>query len=98
MDRDGTRDGFDLPLTRAVSEAVNVPVDRVGRLRHRRALAEVLTEGRASAALAASIFHFGEVRIARGEGAAARDGDRSARPTENDATEAQRAQRTALRS
>ena len=63
MDRDGTRDGFDLPLTRAVSEAVNVPVIASGGCGTVEHLAEALTEGRASAALAASIFHFGDVRI-----------------------------------
>jgi len=60
MDRDGTRDGFDLALTRAVSEAVPVPViasGGVGKLGH---LAEGITDGRADAVLAASIFHFGE--------------------------------------
>jgi cyclase len=64
MDRDGTKDGFDLRLTRTVAEAVNVPVvasGGCGRVAH---LAEALTEGRASAALAASVFHFGEVRLA----------------------------------
>jgi cyclase len=60
MDRDGTRDGFDLELTRAVSDAVDVPViasGGVGTLQH---LAEGVTQGRADAVLAASIFHFGE--------------------------------------
>ena len=60
MDRDGTRDGFDLALTRAVSTAVPVPViasGGVGRLEH---LAEGVIEGCADAVLAASIFHFGE--------------------------------------
>ena len=60
MDRDGTRDGFDLALTRAVSEAVNVPViasGGVGTLEH---LADGVTLGKADAVLAASIFHFGE--------------------------------------
>ncbi len=60
MDRDGTRDGFDLALTRAVSDAVSVPViasGGVGELQH---LAEGVREGRADAVLAASIFHFGE--------------------------------------
>ncbi len=60
MDRDGTRNGFDLGLTRAVSEAVSVPViasGGVGTLEH---LAEGIMEGRADAVLAASIFHFGE--------------------------------------
>jgi len=60
MDRDGTRQGFDLGLTRAVSEAVSVPViasGGVGSLEH---LADGVTLGRADAVLAASIFHFGE--------------------------------------
>jgi cyclase len=64
MDRDGTKDGFDVPLTRTVAEALNVPVvasGGCGRVGH---MAEVLTDGKASAALAASIFHFGEVRLA----------------------------------
>ncbi len=60
MDRDGTRDGFDLELTRTVSEAVSVPViasGGVGKLEH---LAEGVLEGKADAVLAASIFHFAE--------------------------------------
>ncbi|MBL8442946.1 MAG: imidazole glycerol phosphate synthase subunit HisF [Zoogloeaceae bacterium] len=60
MDRDGTRSGFDLALTRAVSDAVPIPViasGGVGSLEH---LAEGVSEGRADAVLAASIFHFGE--------------------------------------
>ena len=64
MDRDGTREGFDLPLTRAVSDAVPVPViasGGVGTLDH---LVEGVSEGRADAVLAASIFHFGEHSIA----------------------------------
>jgi cyclase len=63
MDRDGTRDGFDLALTRAVSDAVRVPViasGGVGRLEH---LAEGIIRGGADAVLAASIFHFGEFTI-----------------------------------
>jgi cyclase len=63
MDRDGTKDGFDLPLTRAVTEAVNVPVVASGGCGSVAHMAEVLTRGGASAALAASIFHFGEVRL-----------------------------------
>jgi cyclase len=63
MDRDGTKDGFDIALTRAVAEAVTVPVVASGGCGTVDHMAEVLTEGRASAALAASIFHFGEVRI-----------------------------------
>ena len=64
MDCDGTRDGFDLALTRAVCDAVPVPViasGGVGTLDH---LAHGITEGGADAVLAASIFHFGEYRIA----------------------------------
>ncbi|MBX2853411.1 MAG: imidazole glycerol phosphate synthase subunit HisF [Rhodobacteraceae bacterium] len=63
MDRDGTRDGFDTTLTRAVAEAVSVPViasGGVGALDH---LVEGVTEGKASAVLAASIFHFGDYSI-----------------------------------
>jgi cyclase len=64
MDRDGTRDGFDLALTRAVTSAVGVPVvasGGVGTLDH---LAEGVLEGGADAVLAASIFHFGEHTVA----------------------------------
>ena len=64
MDRDGTRAGFNLPLTRAISDAVNLPViasGGVGTLEH---LVEGVTLGGASAVLAASIFHFGEFSIA----------------------------------
>ncbi len=63
MDRDGTKSGFDLALTRAVADAVSVPViasGGVGTLDH---LADGVTEGRADAVLAASIFHFGEYTI-----------------------------------
>ncbi len=63
MDRDGTRDGYDLELTAAVAGAVSIPViasGGVGRLEH---LYEGLTRGRADAALAASIFHFGETTV-----------------------------------
>ncbi|MBI3637739.1 MAG: imidazole glycerol phosphate synthase subunit HisF [Candidatus Rokubacteria bacterium] len=59
MDRDGTKDGYDLELTRAVSEAVGVPVIASGGAGSLEHLHEGLTEGRADAALAASIFHFG---------------------------------------
>jgi imidazole glycerol-phosphate synthase subunit HisF len=64
MDRDGTREGFDLALTRAVADAVPVPViasGGVGTLEH---LVAGVREGHASAVLAASIFHFGEATIA----------------------------------
>jgi cyclase len=63
MDRDGTRGGFDLPLTRAISDAVTVPViasGGVGTLDH---LVDGVREGHASAVLAASIFHFGDYSI-----------------------------------
>lgn len=63
MDRDGTKQGFDLELTRAVSDAVPVPViasGGVGTLQH---LVEGVTQGHADAVLAASIFHFGEYSI-----------------------------------
>ncbi|MEO1612019.1 MAG: HisA/HisF-related TIM barrel protein, partial [Pseudomonadota bacterium] len=63
MDRDGTKSGFNLPLTRAISDAVGIPViasGGVGTLDH---LVEGVTEGHASAVLAASIFHFGEYTI-----------------------------------
>ena len=60
MDRDGTKIGFDLPLTRAIADAVDIPIiasGGVGTLAH---LAEGVLEGRADAVLAASIFHYGE--------------------------------------
>ena len=63
MDKDGTKDGFDVALTRAVAEAVNVPVVASGGCGSVDDMAEVLEHGRASAALAASVFHFGEIRI-----------------------------------
>ena len=64
MDRDGTRDGYDLELTRAVATAVGVPVIASGGAGEPEHLRAVLDEGHADAALAASIFHFGEVTIA----------------------------------
>ena len=63
MDRDGTRDGFDLALTRAISEAVDVPVIASGGVGNLEQLAEGITEGKADAVLAASIFHFGEFTV-----------------------------------
>ena len=63
MDRDGTKDGFDVPLTRAAATEVRVPVIASGGCGSIEHLADVLTQGRASAALAASVFHFGEIQI-----------------------------------
>jgi cyclase len=63
MDRDGTRDGFDLALTRTVSEAVDVPVIASGGVGNLDHLVAGITEGKADAVLAASIFHFGEYSI-----------------------------------
>lgn len=63
MDRDGTRAGFNLPLTRAVSDAVSVPVVASGGVGNIEHLIEGVQKGHADAVLAASIFHFGEVRI-----------------------------------
>lgn len=63
MDRDGTKDGYDLALTRAIADAVPVPVIASGGVGNVRHLVEGVTEGHASAVLAASIFHFGEVSI-----------------------------------
>lgn len=78
MNRDGTKDGYDLPLTRAIADAVNIPViasGGVGELKH---FAEGVKEGHASALLAASVFHFGQFTIGQvkeylvGEGIAVR--------------------------
>jgi cyclase len=63
MDRDGTREGFDLALTRAISEAVTVPVIASGGVGNLNHLADGVTEGKADAVLAASIFHFAEYTI-----------------------------------
>jgi len=63
MDRDGTKDGFDIALTRAVTSAVRVPVVASGGCGSVAHMKDALTEGGASAALAASVFHFGEIRI-----------------------------------
>jgi cyclase len=63
MDCDGTKDGYDLEITRAVSDAVSIPVVASGGAGKPEHLADAITIGRADAALAASIFHFGEFTI-----------------------------------
>jgi cyclase len=63
MDRDGTKAGFDLPLTRAIAEAVGIPVIASGGVGNLQHLADGVTEGRADAVLAASIFHYGEYTV-----------------------------------
>jgi cyclase len=69
MDRDGTREGFDTEMTAAVSDAVSVPVIASGGVGSVEDLAPGVTEGRADAVLAASIFHFGEATIAEAKAA-----------------------------
>jgi cyclase len=61
--QDGTREGYDLVLTRMVAEAVRVPVIASGGAGKKEHFAKVLTEGKADAALAASVFHFAETSI-----------------------------------
>ena len=63
MDRDGTKDGFDIELTRAVADAVNIPVIASGGCGNLEHIHEALTSGGASAALAASIFHYREYSV-----------------------------------
>lgn len=63
MDRDGTKQGFNLPLTRAVAEAVDIPVIASGGVGNVRHLIEGITEGKADAVLASGVFHFGEIAI-----------------------------------
>jgi cyclase len=63
MDRDGTKNGFDLGLTRAVSEAVPIPVIASGGVGNLQHLADGVTQGKADAVLAASIFHYGEYTV-----------------------------------
>jgi cyclase len=64
MDRDGTKDGYDLPITLAVSEAVSIPVVASGGAGNPKHLVDAILVGKADAVLAASIFHFGEFTIA----------------------------------
>jgi cyclase len=65
MDRDGTKIGFNLPLTRAVSDAVSIPVIASGGVGNLQHLADGVLQGHADAVLAASIFHFGEYTVAQ---------------------------------
>ena len=63
MDRDGTKSGFNLPMTRAISDAVSIPVIASGGVGNLDHLVDGVTQGGASAVLAASIFHFGEYTV-----------------------------------
>jgi cyclase len=63
MDRDGTKDGFDIPLTRAVARAVNIPVIASGGAGALDHFAEIVIEADADAVLAASVFHYGEFTV-----------------------------------
>ena len=63
MDKDGTKSGYDIGLTRRAAEAVNIPVIASGGAGKMEDFAEVLTAGKADAALAASLFHFGEIEM-----------------------------------
>ena len=74
MDRDGTKDGFDLALTKRVSETVAVPVIASGGVGNLQHLAEGIMVGKADAVLAASIFHYGEFTIAEAKGYLAEQG------------------------
>ena len=74
MDRDGTRQGFDLPLTRAIADSVGVPVIASGGVGNLDHLVDGIREGHANAVLAASIFHFGEFTIRQAKDHMARAG------------------------
>jgi cyclase len=63
MDKDGTKDGYDLPITRALSEELDIPIIASGGAGNIEHMREAFEEGKADAALAASIFHFGEYTI-----------------------------------
>lgn len=63
MDKDGTKDGYDIELTRLISEAVSIPVIASGGAGKPEHFKEVFTQGKADAALAASVFHYGELDI-----------------------------------
>ena len=84
MDRDGIKSGYDLPLTRAVADAVPVPVIASGGVGKVEDLVDGVTEGHASAVLAASIFHFGEVSIAQAKAALGSNAGLPIRPVRPD--------------
>ena len=69
MDKDGTKSGFDLPLTKAITDAVSIPVIASGGAGKAEDLAPAILEAGANAVLAASIFHFGEVSLAEARAA-----------------------------
>jgi cyclase len=74
MDRDGTKDGYDLALIRTIADRVDVPVVASGGVGSVADLVAGIVEGHASAVLAASIFHFGEVSVAQAHAALASAG------------------------
>ena len=74
MDRDGTSDGYDLPMTRAVAEAVSVPVIASGGAGELGHLSEAIAEGHADAVLCASIFHYGTYKVREAKERMAADG------------------------
>ncbi|MER1940962.1 MULTISPECIES: imidazole glycerol phosphate synthase subunit HisF [unclassified Castellaniella] len=80
MDRDGTKSGFDLELTRAVSDAVPIPVIASGGVGNLQHLADGVLQGHASAVLAASIFHFGQHTLAEAKDYLAQQGIQVRRP------------------
>ena len=63
MDRDGTKSGYDLELTKIISESINIPVIASGGASDLESIAEVFEKGKADAALAASIFHYGNYKV-----------------------------------
>jgi cyclase len=74
MDRDGTRNGFDLELTRAFSEALDVPIIASGGVGNLEHLVQGIVQGRADAVLAASVFHYGEITVGQAKAHLARAG------------------------
>ncbi|MBK1790131.1 imidazole glycerol phosphate synthase subunit HisF [Persicirhabdus sediminis] len=84
MDADGTKDGYDIELTRTVSEAVGIPVIASGGAGNLQHMVDVLKEGKADAVLAASIFHFGQHTVAEAKAYFAKH-DISVRPMRKDA-------------